>query len=204
MSPFEDDLDRIDQGTSKLQKEWDRFFSGQEKKAPFEATQRMERLVRRYVGVEIRNNADRFRFQTFAARFNTLSDMWNRRLRAIEEGRSVLPSRLRAGGTIAEPVATPAAPAPEPIGLPAPEAAPAAIRLSTLREDDQGVRHLYDRFREARVAQGEAVVPFDSFRTFIAQERVRLLETRDAMLVDFRVAVKDGKVTLKAKPVRAL
>lgn len=202
MSTFEDDLERIDQGTFKLQKEWDRFFSGQEKKAPFEATQRMERLVRRYIGVEIRNNADRFRFQSFAARFNTLSDMWNRRLRAIEEGRSALPSRLRPGTPVAEGVPTPAPPSPAPSI--SPDVAPAAVRLSTLREDDQGVRHLYDRFREARVAVGEAVVPFDAFRTFIAQERVRLLETRDAMLVDFRVAVKDGKVTLKAKPVRAL
>ena len=31
---------------------------------------------RRYIGAEIRNNADRVRFQTFAARFNTLADMF--------------------------------------------------------------------------------------------------------------------------------
>lgn len=205
MSAFEEDLERIEQGTSKLQKEWDRFFSGQERKAPFEATQRMERLVRRYIGAEIRNNADRFRFQTFAARFNTLADMWNRRLRAIEEGRSMLPAHLRHARVPVEPiVAAPEAPAPKRAtgqrtrpNIPRP-----GIRLSTIREDDAGVRQLYERFREARVTVGEPEVPFDSFRTFIAQERVRLLETRDAQEVDFRVAVKDGKVALKAKPVR--
>lgn len=210
MSPLEEDLERIDQGTFKLQKEWDRFFSGQEKKAPFEATQRMERLVRRYIGTEIRNNADRFRFQSMAARFNTLSDMWNRRLRAIEEGRTVLPAHLRHARGIAEaaPPIVPPAPPPEVPSKRAtgqrtrPNIPRPGIRLSTVREDDAGVRQLYDRFREARATVGEPVVSFDSFRTFIAQERVRLLETRDAQAVDFRVAVKDGKVALKAKPVR--
>ena len=56
MSALEEDLEKIDEGIFKLQKEWERFFSGQERKAPFEAKQRLDRLVRRYVGVEIRNN----------------------------------------------------------------------------------------------------------------------------------------------------
>jgi hypothetical protein len=35
MSALEEDLEKIDEGIFKLQKEWDRFFSGQERKAPF-------------------------------------------------------------------------------------------------------------------------------------------------------------------------
>ena len=203
MSVLEEDLARIEEGTFKLQKEWDRFFSGQERKAPFEAKQRLDRLIRRYVGIEIRNNTERFRFQSLTARYNTLSDLWNRKLRAIEEGRHV-PSQWKAKEPPKE------APGPElpqelPSFAPPPAAAAqkrAEIRLSTLREDEQGVRTLYEEFRSARASVGESEVKFESFKKLISQQRARLLEEKDAIAVDFRVALQDGKVALKAKPVR--
>src|SRR6185503_16319136 len=95
MTALEEDLAKFEEGTFKLQKEWERFFSGQERKAPFESKQRLDRLVRRYVGVEIRNNVERFRFQSLTSKYNTLSDMWNRKLRAIEEGRPLSSVQLK-------------------------------------------------------------------------------------------------------------
>lgn len=208
MSALEEDLTRIDEGIFKLQKEWDRFFSGQERKAPFEAKQRLDRLVRRYVGVEIRNNVERFRFQTLTAKYNTLSDLWNRRLRAIEEGRPLSSVQLKhvreaiAEGEIATPLPVSSIPS-EPRSMELSPPVRTEVRLSTLREDDDGVRNLYEQFRSARASVGEAEVKFDSFKKLIAQQRSRLLEEKDAVAVDFRVAVQDGRVALKAKPVRS-
>ena len=190
MTALEDDLAKIEEGTFKLQKDWERFFSGQERKAPFEAKQRLDRLVRRYIGVEIRNNIERFRFQSLTARYNTLSDLWNRKLRAIEEGRPLSSLQLhqkQAREATEESMAAPAAP---------------GVRISTLRDDDQGVRDLYEQFKAARASVGESEVKFESFRKLIAQQRTRLLEEKDAVAVDFRIALQDGKVALKAKPVR--
>lgn len=205
MSALEEDLARIEEGIFRLQKEWERFFSGQERKAPFESKQRLDRLVRRYVGVEIRNNIERFRFQTLTAKYNTLSDMWNRKLRAIEEGRplsSVQLKQVREAEALAAPPApvVPSAAGSRSIETPGP--ARAEIRLSTLREDDQGVKDLFEQFRAARASVGESEVKFESFRKLIAQQRTRLLEEKDAVAVDFRIALQDGKVALKAKPVR--
>jgi len=206
MSALEEDLEKIDEGIFKLQKEWDRFFSGQERKAPFEAKQRLDRLVRRYVGVEIRNNVERFRFQSLTAKYNTLSDLWNRRLRAIEEGRPLTSVQLKHVRELAAEAPAAAAPAPGPPAGSKPADTGAGIRaevrLSTLREDEQGVKSLYDQFRAARAAVGESEVKFESFKKLIAQQRARLLEEKDAVAVDFRVALQDGKVALKAKPVR--
>ena len=112
MSAVEEDLAKIEEGIFKLQKEWDRFFSGQERKAPFEARQRLDRLVRRYIGVELRNNIERFRFQSLTAKYNTLSDLWNRKLRAIEEGRPLSSVQLKhVREAEAEATATASAPA---------------------------------------------------------------------------------------------
>jgi len=206
MSALEEDLEKIDEGIFKLQKEWERFFSGQERKAPFEAKQRLDRLVRRYVGVEIRNNVERFRFQSLTAKYNTLSDLWNRKLRAIEEGRPLTSVQLKHVRELAAEAPAAAAPAARPsAGGKPPEPAAgvrAEVRLSTLREDEQGVKALYEQFRAARASVGESEVKFESFKKLIAQQRTRLLEEKDAVAVDFRVALQDGKVALKAKPVR--
>jgi hypothetical protein len=206
MSAIEDDLAKIEEGTFKLQKEWERFFSGQERKAPFEAKQRLDRLIRRYIGVEIRNNVDRFRFQSLTARYNTLSDLWNRRLRAIEEGRPLSSVQLKHVREAEEATAAKAEPAvPAPAGSRStspPGPVRAEVRLSTLREDDNGVRDLYEQFKSARASVGEPEVRFESFKKLISQQRARLLDEKDAVAVDFRIAVQDGKVALKAKPVR--
>ncbi len=210
MSALEDDLSRIEEGTFKLQKDWDRFFSGQERKAPFEAKQRLDRLIRKYIGVEIRNNVERFRFQSLTARYNTLSDLWNRRLRALEEGKPLTSSQLSKVREVAEASPSVGAAVAAAVGAGA-VAGPRSevsvpvrseVRLSTLREDDAGVRDLYEQFRSARASVGESEVKFDSFKKLIAQQRARLLDEKDAVAVDFRVALKDGKVALKAKPVR--
>lgn len=209
MTALEEDLAKIEEGTFLLQKEWDRFFSGQERKAPFEAKQRLDRLVRRYVGVEIRNNIERFRFQTLTARYNTLSDLWNRKLRAIEEGRPLASRPWRQKHsleTTAESIAPIAARGVQAVAESRPEGTAGSgrseIRISTLRDDDQGVRDLYEQFKAARASVGESEVKFESFRKLIAQQRARMLEEKDAVAVDFRIALQDGKVALKAKPVR--
>jgi hypothetical protein len=203
MSAIEEDLARIEEGTFKLQKEWDRFFSGQERKAPFESKQRLDRLVRKYIGVEIRNNVERFRFQSLTARYNTLSDLWNRRLRAIEEGRHPSSMQLKQVREAEEKLAArDESPSPLAARNGNGSAARSEIRLSTLREDDAGIRDLYEQFKTARASVGEAEVRFESFRKLISQQRARLLDEKDAVAVDFRIAVQDGKVALKAKPVR--
>ena len=204
MSALEEDLTRIEEGTFKLQKEWERFFSGQERKAPFESKQRLDRLIRRYIGVEIRNNIERFRFQSLTAKYNTLSDMWNRKLRAIEEGRPMTSTQLKQARDLADATGT-QPPTPLAPSARSTETQPPArneIRLSTLRDDEQGVKDLYEQFRTARASVGESEVKYESFRKLITQQRTRLLDEKDAVAVDFRIAVQDGKVALKAKPVR--
>ena len=65
------------------------------------------------------------------------------------------------------------------------------------------MRALFDRFLEARKQAGEsAAVKFESFQKIIAQQSTRILNEKGAQAVDFRLETKDGKVSLKAKPVR--
>jgi hypothetical protein len=61
---------------------------------------------------------------------------------------------------------------------------------------------LYDSLMEARRGVGESIVPFHKFAALV-QERVgKLRQPADGAEVAFRVAVKDGKVSLTAKGLK--
>ena len=49
---------------------------------------KVEALVRRYANAEIRNNTERFRYQTLTARYNTFNELWTKRLRARRKGKA--------------------------------------------------------------------------------------------------------------------
>ena len=216
---LEEDLAIIERSIRELQIDWEKFFSGLERKPPTEAKARLEALIRKHAGGEVRNNTLRFRYQTLAARYNTFSELWSKRLRALEEGRNI--HGVRVPGAAARAAA--AAPPPEAeasltesadelsplealLGGPAPGPRPQPRpqhRVADPARDQATVRALFDQFLEARRQTGEgANVKFESFQKLITQQAARILQDKGAAAVDFRLETKDGKVSLKAKPVK--
>jgi hypothetical protein len=196
---LQEDLDRLDVALRQLQVKWDLFFNGAEKKPPSDLQTQVEALVRRYANVEIRNNGERFRYQGLSARFSTFNELWQKRLRAREEGKVFGQHGLRA-----ERLPPPAA--PPPAGAPPPPSARAAtgeIRVSDPSRDGAAVRALYERFVEERRRAGEGQAPaFENFRDLIGRQTERIRAEKGALAVDFRLETKDGKVSLKARIVK--
>jgi hypothetical protein len=225
---IEEDLTRIERSIRELQIVWEKFFGGIEKRPPNEMKTRLEALIRGYAGSEIRNNMHRFRYQTLTARYSTFNELWSKRLRAIEEGR--VPRGVRGPGAAPPPPPPPEpdpgeaaaaeaaaasydpSPLEELLGdlVPRPAAPPPRpvrttneYRLKDPARDQATVRSLYEQFLEARRQTGEkGGVKFDSFQKLIAQQASRILQDKGAAAVDFRLETKDGKVSLKAKPVK--
>ena len=86
--PLSDDLDLLAASIRQLQARWDMFFSGIEKIPPTGAQKKVENIIRQHAFSEIRNNTERFRYQGLTARFNSLNELWKKRLRAREEGKA--------------------------------------------------------------------------------------------------------------------
>jgi hypothetical protein len=196
--PLADDLEAIEKQIRLLQIEWDKFFSGIEKKPPNDLKNKVEAVIRRHANAEIRNNTERFRYQSMVAKYNTLNELWGKKLRAREEGKAFGVHGLKAD------VLPPPAPAP---AAPPPRAARAAgsgeFRVQNPERDVGAVRALYDTFLAARQKAGEgAPVKFESFQKLIGQQASRILSDKGAQAVDFRLETKDGKVSLKAKVVK--
>jgi len=197
-SPINDDLDILERSFRQLQIEWEKFFGGVEKKPPTDLRARVEALIKKYAYAEIRNNDERFRYQTLSTRYATFNELWNKRMRAIEEGRPLGIHGIYERKVAPPPVYAPPPPAARPAGGGSGE-----VRVKDPGGDTDAVRSLFDRFLEARKAAGEAApVKFESFQKIISQQAARILTEKGAQAVDFRLETKDGKVSLKAKPVK--
>lgn len=192
-----EDLEWLAQGIRQLQIEWEKFFSGIERKPPNEARDRLEAVIRRYAYTEIRNNAERFRYQSLVSRYNTFNELWNKRLRAREEGRVAglhVPRALASAATPAEPAPPPPTRAANPSG---------EVRIAQPEREQEAMRTLFDRFLAKRKETGETgAVKFDAFQKLVSQQTSRILADKGAKAVDFRLETKDGKVSLKARVVK--
>jgi hypothetical protein len=180
------DLQALAADLKRLEAEYNMFFAGRLPRPPWETRGRVEATIKRWDRGYVQGTGDRFRFETLQSRFRTLADLWDRALRAREEGR------------------------------PGPFAHPADARSKKrdtdtrvlnvtafedpIREMDK-LHSLYDSLMDARRQSGEDAVPFHKFAALVKDQVVKLRETGSAE-VAFRVAVKAGKVSFTVRGMK--
>ena len=194
---FDREMQHLEAEIRRLEADYNMFFAGRLPRLPWETRARVEALVKKHDRSFIRNTADRFRFESLQNKYAKFCEMWERQLSQMEGGRP-----RRAG-------AKPAAVAP-PLGAEAPAAKKPApmvargdgvVRFSSAGADEARVHELHDKLTEVRQAAGEAAVPFERLAALVKAQVEKY--GADGREVAFRVALKDGKVSLTVKPVRA-
>jgi hypothetical protein len=185
-SEFELELMRLEADLKRLESEYNMYFAGRLRRPPWETRGRVEAMIKQIDRRPIQNTGERFRFHTIQSRFSTLVDLWDRGLRAREEGRSGPFSQGRR-------------PASAGAGADARVMHVAAFR-DPMKEPDS-LHRLYDSLVDARRSLGEEAVPFQTFSDLVKRQ-VTKLKAAGSEEVAFRVAVKNGKVTFTAKGVK--
>jgi hypothetical protein len=182
------ELGILESEMKRLEAEYNMFFAGRLPRPPWETRARVAKLVKRLDRKQSLNNyADRFRFNTLQTRYSTFTDLWDRGLRAREEGRPGPFVQSRA----AAPVAS------------APKAKDRILYVTTLSDpvrDMAKVQDLYETLAEARRESGHEgpPVPFHKFVDLV-RTQMGTLKAAGSEEVAFRVAVKDGKVAFTAR-----
>ena len=184
----ERDLQKLETGLKNLEAQYNMYFAGRLPKPPWETRSAVEALVKRYDRGFIQNYADRFRFQTLQSRFATLLELWDKGLRAREEGRP-------------GPFAHPQSKKDEP-KRPQNRILHVTAFSDPMHEQDK-LHDLYESLAEARHEVGMEPVPFHKFADLVKNQVKKLNEDGDAE-VAFRVAIKDGKVSLTARAMRGI
>jgi hypothetical protein len=186
-SETERDLTRLESELKRLEAEYNMFFSGRLPKPPWETRSRVESLVKQYDRAFIQNTGDRFRFSTLQARFAAFIDLWDRGMRAREEGRP---------GPFSH----------KPIHKELPKKGPEdrILRVAAFKDpvrEIEKLTELYESLAEARREVGEENVPFHKFADLV-KGQVNKLRQGGSPEVAFRVAVKDGKVSFTARALK--
>lgn len=71
----------------RLETEYSQFFAGRQKRIPAERRARVESAFRKHDRAPRQNTAERFRFEALQARYAALCQLWERTLRARDDGR---------------------------------------------------------------------------------------------------------------------
>ncbi len=196
LTELEQDLRVLEITLRDLETSYNMYFAGQEPKPPLEKRRRVESLLRRFDRAFIQSAVDRFRLGTLQSRFSTFAELWDRALRAREEGR---PGPFFKGP---RPVG-PAGP-PEPSEPPPPaEQVVGSATVSDMAHDGDKIEALYQSLIEARKAVGtNEPFPFHRFSQIVKGQFTKL-QKAGSREVSFRISVKEGKVAFTARGVKA-
>ncbi len=181
------ELQVLEAELKRLEAEYNMFFAGRLPRPPWETRTRVDAMVKRLDRQQIGNYGDRFRFTTIQTRYARFIDLWDRGLRAREEGR---PGPFKQAGKPAADVST--------------RAQDRIVRVTTfkdpMREMDK-LHDLYDSLAEARRESGQDAIPFHKFAELI-KTQVTALKDKGNAEVAFRVAMKEGKVAFTARAMK--
>ena len=189
ITDFERDIRLLEVELRKLEREYNMFFAGQLPRPPWESRGRVEALIKKYDRGHIQGYADRFRFSTLQSRYAAFADLWDRGLRAKEEGRT---------GPLSQPRRA------EKKAGEAPKPSDRVVHVTTVADPIKDIRkleELYERLVEAGRESGEEPFPFHRFVQLVRAQVTRL-QRAGSQEVTFRIALRDGHVTFTARGLR--
>ena len=189
-SELDRELELLEAELKRLEAEYNMYFAGRLPRPPWETRGRVNAMVRRLDNVHIPNTGGRFRFSTLQSRFQTFSDLWDRGLKAKEEGRPGPFSFLRPPSTEEKPK------------RPVDRIMHVTTFSDPMKEMDK-LHDLYESLAEARREVGEDAIPFHKFADLI-KTQVGSFKQKGTPEVAFRVAVKHGKVAFTARAMKGM
>jgi hypothetical protein len=183
----DEQLTRLEEDIRRLRIEFDIFFNGASKRPPYETKGRVETLIKRLGDDRTLTFAQRFRYNSLAARYNAFRELWRRIMQGREEGRDPV-SAARA--SVKRETRT----AVKPI----------SVVCADAHKEVERVKELYESLIQAKRSCGEATedLSFARFHSLIATKADGLKERFGCERVKFSVTVESGHVSFKAKADR--
>ena len=215
---FDTQMSHLEAEIRRLEGEYNQYFAGRLARPPFETKNRVTALVKKFDNSYIQNTADRFRFETLQTRFYKFIELIERQMTNRELGRATFGKRPppAAAKPPAAATETPGGPeAPAGAAGAAPESrrsAAESVRAKAEKEAaervvkfnkaeagaDARVKELYEQLAAAKKQVGEQPVAYERVAALVKAQVSKFAE--DGTNVAFRIALKDGKVSLTVKP----
>ena len=181
----DEQLTRLEDDIRRLRVEFDIFFNGGSKRPPYDTKGRVETLLKRLADDRSLTYAQRYRYNSLAARYNSFRDLWRRTMQGREEGR--------------DPVSAARAQAKQEITPH--EIKPVSFVCADAHHEVEVLKNLYNSLIEAKRRCGEPTedLSFPKFHRLVASKADGLKQQFGCDRVRFSVAVESGHVSFKAR-----
>jgi hypothetical protein len=182
---IEDKLARLEEDIRRLKVEYDIYFNGGSKRAPYDTKLRVESQLKRLGDDRSLSFAQRFHYNTLATRYNAFREVWRRTTKDREEGRDAF--TLHRAAREAQEKEKPFK--------------PSKFSCGDVRHDVQTIKGVYDALMDAKRACGEAGqdLSFAKFHRLVVERTEALKEKVGTDRMIFSVEVEGGHVSFKAK-----
>ncbi|MBA3242644.1 MAG: hypothetical protein H0T60_15570 [Acidobacteria bacterium] len=182
---LDEQLGRLEEDLRRLKVEFDIYFNGGAKRPPYDTKGRVETVIKRLADDRTLTFAQRYQYNSLVARHTSFLQLWRRTMKDREEGRGAAASRVAARFGNAESEPPP----------------PRTFVCADARRDVSTIKNLYESFVDAKKQCGEPTddLSFARFHRMIAEKSDALKERAGCERVHFSIAVKDGRVSFKAK-----
>jgi hypothetical protein len=183
---LEEDLQFLELKLKALKRDYEQYFTGNRPREPAYDRSEVQKMLAQYGSTPIKNTALRFKYNTINARFQAFKRQWDTTLRQIDQGtyrrhvfRAKLHEQDRADDT--------------------------ATRSRAAAAPPEAGGDLFDAYRKAAASCGQDVAKLsrEKLDRVIRQQEEQIRAKTGCRRVDFRVVVQDGKVKLKAAPVKS-
>jgi len=180
---IEDRLGRLEEEIRRLKIEFDVYFNGGSKRAPYDTKMRVESHLKRLGDDRSLNFAQRYHYNSLATRYASFREMWRRTMQGREEGRDAATVARMSVRETATPFTR------------------SEFSCTDVRHDVQTVKGVYDALIEAKRSCGEPVrdLSFAKFHRLIMDRTETMKEKIGSDRVVFSVEVDGGHVSFKAK-----
>ena len=136
---IEDRLARLEEDIRRLKIEFDVYFNGGSKRAPYDTKMRVESHLKRLGDDRSLNFAQRYHYNSLATRFASFREMWRRTMQGREEERDAATVARMSVRETATPFTR------------------SEFSCTDVRHDVQTVKGVYDSLIEAKRSCGEPV-----------------------------------------------
>jgi hypothetical protein len=180
---IEDRLARLEEDIRRLKIEFDVYFNGGNKRAPYDTKMRVESHLKRLGDDRSLNFAQRYHYNSLATRYASFREMWRRTMQGREEGRDAATVARMSVKETATPFTR------------------SEFSCTDVRHDVQTVKGVYDALIEAKRSCGEPIrdLSFAKFHRLIMDRTETMKEKIGSDRVVFSVEVDGGHVSFKAK-----
>ena len=199
ISEAEQKIHQMEQDLKKLQVFYDAYFAGGRKRPPGDEDFRFQRTIKQTMDqMGKMKYAERFRFNNIAQRYAKFSEIWRQRSARMEQGHTAFGYSRTAREL--EKKRLDEAEATHHGRLHPGESRTANVDFSDPAHEPEKVQELYKAMMDSKKKAGETPnVSYEQFHKFVAQKTQQLQQKMGVKSVQYSVAVKDGKVTLKAR-----